>query len=83
VLLSDAKQLIGRTCAVSWLDRTGNEVRTVSRIHDATFVPLYGGFLVTDCDDIRLDRVTSIHILAEDGSAVPLFDSRDTLPAAA
>src|SRR5947209_4582923 len=68
VVISDAKKLVGRVCAVEWLNRNGEEMRVVSRIHDATFVPLYGGYLITDTDDVRLDRILSIHLLGEDGA---------------
>lgn len=60
VSLTEAKSYIGKVCAIDWLDRSGQEQRTVSTIHDATFVPLYGAYLVTDRDDIRLDRVSSL-----------------------
>jgi len=45
----------------------------VSRIHDATFVPLYGGYLITDTDDIRLDKITTIHLLEENGTETLVF----------
>jgi len=58
--ISDAKKYIGQKCDVFWLDRTGNELHMVSMIHDVTFVPLYGGYLITDTEDIRLDKVVSV-----------------------
>lgn len=65
MVISDAKRLVGKTCSITWLDRAGCEVHIVSKIHDATFVPLYGGYLITDTEDIRLDKVTEVHIFAE------------------
>jgi hypothetical protein len=82
--ISMAKQLIGKTCSVFWLDRTGRESNVVSRVHDVAFVPLYGGYLVTDTEDVRLDKITSVFILAEDGSTQPAFQTEAvSLPAAA
>jgi hypothetical protein len=60
MLLSEAKAYIGKVCSISWRDRTGAEMVTVSKVYDATFVPLYGGYVVTDADDIRLDRINSM-----------------------
>ena len=65
MLLAEAKSYIGKTCSIAWQDRTGKEFLTVSKVYDATFVPLYGGYLVTDVDDIRLDRVCGISLMEE------------------
>jgi hypothetical protein len=62
MLLSEAKEYIGKVCSISWRDRTGAEIVTVSKIYDATYVPLYGGYIVTDADDIRLDRITNLAV---------------------
>ncbi len=66
MLLTEAKSYIGKTCSIVWHDRAGKEQYTVSKIYDATFVPLYGGYLVTDADDIRLDRIHNVALI-EDG----------------
>jgi len=65
MLLPEAKSYIGKTCSIVWTDRAGKENHTVSKIYDATYVPLYGGYLVTDADDIRLDRVCDIALIEE------------------
>lgn len=65
MLLSEAKQYIGKVCSIRWQDRSGNEQMVVSKIYDATFVPLYGGYLVTDTEDIRLDRICSVSLMSE------------------
>lgn len=65
MLLADAKCFIGKVCAIRWHDRTGNENSTISTIYDVTFVPLYGGYLVTEREDIRLDRVIDLEAAAE------------------
>lgn len=67
----DAKKLIGKTCVIEWKDRSGNIQQCTSIIYDATFVPLYGGYLMTAQEDIRLDRLVSIHILEESPAAHP------------
>lgn len=75
--LADAKTLIGRMCSVTWVDRRGAERNLVSRVHDVANVKMYGAYLVLDCDDIQLDRVTRVHLLAEDGSE-ETFYQRET-----
>jgi hypothetical protein len=67
--LSDAKKLVGKVCSVSWIDRKGQEIQCISRIHDVTYAAMYGGYLVMDTDDIRLDKIISIAIVNGDGSA--------------
>ncbi len=82
--ISEAKKLIGNTCAVYWTDREGHVIRTVSKIYDATFVPMYGGFLVTEIEDLRLDRIHAIELVLPDGSVSPVFGhSEDAMPIAA
>lgn len=61
--LLQAKTFIGKTCSIWWRERSGAERHVVSRVHDATFVPLYGGYLITDVDDIRLDRIISVALV--------------------
>jgi hypothetical protein len=60
--ISDAKKLIGQKCDVRWKDRSGQELQAVSMIHDVTFVPLYGGYLITDTEDILLDKVVAVEL---------------------
>ena len=66
MLLNEAKSYIGKQCTIVWTDRVGKEQVTVSKVYDATYVPLYGGYLVTDVDDIRLDRVCNVATLVEE-----------------
>ena len=73
MVITDAKKLIGKVCAIEWRSRTGEEMRAISKIHDATYVPLYGGYLITDTEDVRLDRVTEIQVVSDDGTLVPAF----------
>ena len=65
MLLSEAKSYIGKVCTVRFLDRSGQEHEVSSLVYDATYVPLYGGYFVTDMDDIRLDRVVSVGLVGE------------------
>ena len=65
MLLSEAKAYIGKVCSIRWQDRTGKEQMAVSKVYDVTFVPLYGGYIVTDSEDIRLDRICSVSLMAE------------------
>ena len=61
--ITEAKPYIGRNCFVTWMDRLGKEQCQALRIHDLTFVPLYGAYLVADIEDVCLDRVTAIQPL--------------------
>jgi hypothetical protein len=65
VQLLEAKSYIGKLCSIRWQERSGSERHIVSKVHDAAYVPLYGGYLVTDTDDIRLDRVISVALVEE------------------
>ena len=65
MLLSEAKEYIGKVCSIRWQDRTGKELMAVSKVYDVTFVPLYGGYMVTDSEDIRLDRICGVSLMEE------------------
>ncbi|MCS6776577.1 MAG: hypothetical protein RMJ43_12425 [Chloroherpetonaceae bacterium] len=58
--LAEVKPFVGRRCIITWRDRSGKECETTSLIYDATFVPLYGSYLITETDEIQLDRVLHI-----------------------
>lgn len=60
--ISDAKKYVGHKCGVRWTDRLGKELEAVSIVHDVTFVPLYGGYLITDTEDIRLDKIVTVEV---------------------
>ena len=63
MLIPEAKNYLGRDCAVTFRDRHGHLHIQTTRVHDVTFVPMYGACLVGDSDEIWLDRVTSISAL--------------------
>jgi hypothetical protein len=65
VQLSEAKEFVGKVCSIRWQDRSGNEQLVISKIYDATYVPLYGGYLITDNEDIRLDRISEVSSMDE------------------
>ena len=67
MLLPEARTYIGKKCAIRWRERDGNEQTTIAPLHDVTYVPLYGAFLITDSDDIRLDCVQSLQTINADG----------------
>lgn len=58
----DAKAYVGSLCEIVWKDRAGNTHVTMATVEDARFVPLYGAYLITDAEDIRLDQVVSIQV---------------------
>lgn len=51
---------------------TGNSQTTIAPVFDVTYVPLYGAFLITGLDGIRLDRIQSLQ-LVEETEAVQSF----------
>lgn len=61
--ISEARQFLGRQCAVTFHDKDGDQVTRNLRIHDIAFVPLYGAYLIGDVEDVCLDRVTDITTL--------------------
>ena len=65
MLLNEAKTFIGKKCSIRFKDRNGQEMSVVSYIYDTIYVPLYGGYLVTDSDDIRLDRVCNVSLFGD------------------
>jgi len=65
MLLAEAKSYIGKVCTVRFLDRNNEEHEVSSLVYDATYVPLYGGYFVTDMDDIRLDRIVAVDLVGE------------------
>jgi hypothetical protein len=78
--ISDAKRHIGQVCRLSWLVRGGEIREAESKIHDVMFVPLYGGFVITDVEDVRLDKILSFRALTAQGEETVIYDS--SLPAA-
>lgn len=74
MLLPEARTYIGKKCAVRWRDRHGNEQTTIAPIRDVTYVPLYGAFLITDSDDIRLDCVLSLQMIETPEAAQSFSD---------
>ena len=58
--IPEAKQYLGRNVSVTYRDRRGDMHTKSLLVQDVTFVPMYGGCLVGDIDDIWLDKVTSI-----------------------
>ena len=61
--IPEAKQYLGRHCAVTFHNRHGDEITKNLRIYDVEFVPLYGPYLIGDIEDVSLDRVTTISAL--------------------
>jgi len=63
MLIPEARNYLGRNCMVTYRDRQGDQRSKTMHVHDVTFVPMYGGCLVGDVEDVWLDRVTSINTL--------------------
>ena len=64
MLIPEARNYLGRDCSITFKDRHGDLHTRMTRVHDVTFVPMYGACFVGDADDIWLDRVTSISALS-------------------
>jgi hypothetical protein len=60
MMIPEAKQYLGRNVSVTFRDRHGDLHTKTLHVHEVSFVPMYGGCLVGDIEDIWLDRVTSI-----------------------
>lgn len=58
--IPEAKQYVGRSCWISWTDRLGQEHSKILRVEDLQFVPLYGAYIISDEEEVRLDKVTQI-----------------------
>ena len=63
MLIPEAKNYLGQNCSVTYRDRHGDTHTTTVHVHDVTFVPMYGGCLVGDIEDIWLEKITSISAL--------------------
>ena len=61
--IPEAKNYLGRNCTVTYRDRHGDQHTRSMHDCDVTFVPMYGGCLVGDIEDIWLDKITSISAL--------------------
>jgi hypothetical protein len=64
MLIPEARNYVNRDCSITYRDRHGDLHTRTTRVHDVTFVPMYGACFVGDTDDIWLDRVTSINALS-------------------
>ena len=63
MLIPEARNFVGKTCAVTYRDRRGDQHTMSMQVQDVTFVPMYGGCLVGDVDDVWLERVSNISVL--------------------
>lgn len=58
--IPEAKQYLGKSCTVTFLNRNGEEITRNLHVQDVAFVPLYGAYLIGDIEDVSLERITSI-----------------------
>ncbi|MDH7602101.1 MAG: hypothetical protein QHI38_08130 [Armatimonadota bacterium] len=56
----DPKRYLGTNVVVTYRDRFGHLHTTSLYVREITYVPIYGGCLVGDLDNIWLDGVTVI-----------------------
>ena len=61
--IPEAKQYVGRNCWVTWTDGLGQEHSKVLHVEDLQFVPLYGAYIVSNAEEVRLEKVSQIRAL--------------------
>ncbi|HZT42011.1 MAG TPA: hypothetical protein VFA07_07465 [Chthonomonadaceae bacterium] len=60
--LAEARSYVGKRCSIRWRDHAGQEQITRSVVHDVLYVPLYGGYLITDDGDISLEWIGQVSV---------------------
>jgi hypothetical protein len=60
--IREAKQYVGKSCWISWIDRLGVEHTKVLQVEELRFEPMYGAYLIGDTDDVSLERVKEIRV---------------------
>lgn len=63
--ITEARTYVGKLCHIRWHDRTGQERELLSAIYETAFKPLYGGYIVTDTDEIPLDQITHLSLIEQ------------------
>ena len=58
--LAEARSYVGKRCSIRWKNHVGQEQITQSVVHDVLYVPIYGGYLITDDGDISLEWIGQI-----------------------
>ncbi len=58
---TELKSYFGKHCRVTVLDRHGDQASRNLQVHDLTYVPLYGNYLIGDVEDICVDRILAIN----------------------
>ena len=61
--ITEARAFVGKRCAITWTDRSGQEYQNVGTIRTTRFVPMYGAYVVTETDEVSLDKITGIRPL--------------------
>ena len=61
--ITEARSYVGKRCTITWIDRSGQEYKNTGLIQETKFVPMYGAYLITDADEVRLDKVTGIQTM--------------------
>ena len=62
--IDEAKMYLGQHCNITYYNRNGDAINKELHIHDVTFVPMYGAYLIGDIEDVCLEKVTCIQSLA-------------------
>ncbi len=57
--ISEAKTYIGKRLSIEYEDRNGQRRTETGMLMDVEFVPMYGGMLLFDFGDVRIDKVVT------------------------
>lgn len=58
--ISEAKNYIGKRISIEYEDRNGQRRTETGVLMDVEFVPMYGGMLLFDFGDVRIDKVVTL-----------------------
>lgn len=61
--ISQVRPFVGKRCTIRFTDKSGNEIENIVLIEATRYVPYYGSYIVTETDEVRLDKVTGIEPL--------------------
>ena len=81
--LAEARSYVGKNCSIRWKNHAGQEQITLSVVHDVLYVPMYGGYLITDDGDISLEWIGQVSLQGEVPAGAETKSQAAFLPQAA
>jgi hypothetical protein len=61
--ITEARSFVGKRCEITWTDRSGQEFKNVGTVQQTRFVPMYGAYLITETDEVSLEKIKGIEPL--------------------